>query len=84
MDSLRRLEDKVGIAMAEYVGLLNGGQSSFVGGERNDESTSSRGRELVVLSDLHDAEMSYRRIVSDFASLITGWADLGRICIESQ
>jgi hypothetical protein len=55
MDSLRQLEDKVGIAMAEYVGLLNGGQSSFVGGgERNNESTSSRGRELAVLSDLHD------------------------------
>lgn len=75
MDGLRRLEDKVGIAMAEYVGLLNGGQSSFVaGGENNNESTSSRERELLVV-DLHDAEASYRRIVSDFASLITGWSD---------
>ena len=80
MDSLRRLEDKVGIAMAEYVGLLNGG-SSFVAGGKN---TSSRGRELAVLSDLHDAEVSYRRIVSDFASLITGWADLAESASNSN
>jgi len=76
MDGLRRLEDKVGIAMAEYVGLLNGLSSFVAGGENNKESISSRGRELLVLSDLHDAESSYRRIVSDFASLITGWSDL--------
>jgi len=62
----------MGIAMAEYIGLLNRGSSLVGGGTDGDPNVSCELES--VLSVMCDAEVSYLQIVADFASLIAGWS----------
>jgi hypothetical protein len=96
---MRLLEEELGVAMAGYVGLLNGCSSAPMMPPPPSSSSSSSapsigGGDVMLgglppresrssLSDLRDAEGSYRRIASDFATLIAGWSDIAESAASS-
>jgi hypothetical protein len=68
-DGLRLLEESLAMTVKEYFEALNGITSSSSSVHEDDRERT------------HDAEGSYRRIASDYASLVAGWSDVAEsIC----